>query len=63
MVSQALGLKIKQEMDQGAVRIQFKTGETIEEPELIDQITDFSSKGPRSEDNLLKPEIAAPDRP
>ncbi len=60
MVSQALGMKLLSEMKVGPVRIQFKTGQKIEEPELIDRITDFSSKGPRSEDNLLKPEIAAP---
>ncbi len=62
MVSQALGLRIKDEMNRGSVRIQFKTDETIEEPDLVDQITDFSSKGPRSEDNLIKPEIAAPGK-
>lgn len=60
MVSQALGLKLVSEMALGPVRVQFKTGQLIEEPELIDSITDFSSKGPRSEDNLLKPELAAP---
>ncbi|MGE0529082.1 MAG: S8 family serine peptidase, partial [Bdellovibrionales bacterium] len=60
MISQALGLKLKSELTQGPVHIQFKTGEVIEEPELIDTITEFSSKGPRSEDNLLKPEVAAP---
>ncbi len=32
----------------------------VERPELIDQITSFSSQGPRSEDGLLKPEISAP---
>jgi len=60
MVSQALGMKLLSEMKIGPVTIQFKTGKSIEEPELVDTITDFSSKGPRSEDNLLKPEIAAP---
>lgn len=60
MVSQALGMKLLEEMAIGPVRIQFKTGEKIEEPDLIDSMTDFSSKGPRSEDNLLKPEISAP---
>lgn len=60
MVSQALGMKLISEMQMGAVRIQFKTGQKIEEPELVDSITEFSSKGPRSEDNLIKPEIAAP---
>ncbi|MGE4131182.1 MAG: S8 family serine peptidase [Bdellovibrionales bacterium] len=60
MISQELGLKIRADMEQGEVRIEFKTPEKIFEPELIDTITSFSSKGPRSEDNLLKPEIAAP---
>ncbi|NJL24992.1 MAG: S8 family serine peptidase, partial [Calothrix sp. SM1_5_4] len=60
MISQALGLELKKEMASGPIRIQFKTGEKIEEPEIVDTITGFSSKGPRSEDNLLKPEIAAP---
>ncbi|MBX3022964.1 MAG: S8 family serine peptidase [Bdellovibrionales bacterium] len=60
MITQALGTQLKTDMAAGPVRIQFSTGELIEEPELIDSITEFSSKGPRSEDNLLKPEIAAP---
>lgn len=60
MISQAQGLKALGDMKNGAVTIEFKTSLKIEEPALIDTITDFSSKGPRSEDNLLKPEIAAP---
>lgn len=60
MITQALGMNYLAEMKTGPVHIQFMTGKKIEEPELIDTITDFSSKGPRSEDNLLKPEIAAP---
>ncbi len=61
MITQALGMNFLAEMKTGAaVRIQFVTGKKIEEPDLIDSITEFSSKGPRSEDNLLKPEIAAP---
>lgn len=60
MITQALGLKLKNEMSTAPVRVTFRTGEIISQPELIDTITDFSSKGPRSEDNLLKPEIAAP---
>ncbi len=60
MVSQALGQKLKQEMTLGNVEIQFKTDELIQEPDVIDTITAFSSKGPRIEDNLFKPEIAAP---
>ena len=42
------------------VSFECDSGKNIQEPELIDTITDFSSKGPRSEDNLLKPEIVAP---
>lgn len=60
MIGSDTGTKIIQDLATGEVRIQFKTPEKIYEPELIDSITDFSSKGPRSEDNLFKPEIAAP---
>ncbi len=60
MIGNDTGLKILEDMKTGAVKIQFKTPDKIFEPENIDTITDFSSKGPRSEDNLLKPEIAAP---
>lgn len=60
MVGNDSGARIQREMALGEVKIQFKTDEKIFEPELIDTITDFSSKGPRSEDNLFKPEIAAP---
>ncbi|HMN69311.1 MAG TPA: S8 family serine peptidase, partial [Bdellovibrionales bacterium] len=60
MVSQALGLRLIEEMKVGPTRVQFKNTDILEEPELIDTITSFSSKGPRSQDNLIKPEIAAP---
>lgn len=60
MVSQAVGLQLLTQMKTKPVTVQFKTDKTIEEPGNIDTITDFSSKGPRSEDSLLKPEIAAP---
>jgi subtilisin family serine protease len=62
MVSQAVGLSLIQDMAKGPARVQFKTDRVIELPDNIDTITDFSSKGPRSEDNLLKPEIAAPGK-
>lgn len=42
------------------VSIDFNNGTTIDRPELIDNLTGFSSRGPRSYDGLLKPEIAAP---
>ncbi|MGZ3723110.1 MAG: S8 family serine peptidase, partial [Bdellovibrionales bacterium] len=60
MVSQALGQKFLEIMKTNAVTIDFKTADKIEEPANVDTITDLSSKGPRSEDNLIKPEIAAP---
>ena len=60
MIPQDLGKKIVEALKTTKVDFEFDAGESIKEPELIDTITDFSSKGPRSEDNLLKPEITAP---
>lgn len=60
MISQALGSKLKEEMAAADVVIHFQTPEKIEKPELIDTLTDFSSKGPRSSDGVLKPEISSP---
>lgn len=62
MVSQDMGTKIHEEMKKAPVSVVFKTGEIISEPNRIDSITDFSSKGPRTEDDLIKPEIAAPGK-
>lgn len=52
--------KVKTAMKQADVTIDFKTDEKIEKPGLIDTLTDFTSKGPRSIDGFIKPEIAAP---
>ncbi len=61
MVSQELGATLKEKVAAGtAVVIHFKSDVKIEKPELIDTLTGFSSKGPRSIDGLLKPEISAP---
>lgn len=60
MIAQEHGLKILEDMKAGAVRVNLKNMRTIDEPERIDQMAEFSSKGPRSEDNLIKPEISAP---
>lgn len=60
MISLENGKLILAAMKAKAVSFEFDSGQKIQEPELIDTITDFSSKGPRSEDNLLKPEISAP---
>lgn len=42
------------------VTFDFKTDIKIEKPQLIDTLTDFTSKGPRSIDGFIKPEISAP---
>lgn len=61
MITQELGNLIKASIGSGGEpRIKFLGSLKIEKPELIDQLTDFSSKGPRSIDGFLKPEISAP---
>lgn len=60
MISRAMGQQIQGELKKGSVAIEFKPSEMIEKPELIDQIADFSSQGPRDLDALIKPEITAP---
>ncbi|MBX2994311.1 MAG: S8 family serine peptidase [Bdellovibrionaceae bacterium] len=60
MVTQEMGATLKAELAKGEVVIEFMTSEMILKPELIDTITDFSSKGPRSEDSMIKPEISSP---
>lgn len=59
-VSKTMGEQLKQEMAKGDVYIQFKTQRKVEKPELIDTMASFSSRGPRAEDSLIKPEITAP---
>ncbi len=51
---------LKEEMKLGNVTVQFKTSELVEEPELIDTLAGFSSRGPRLLDSQIKPEISAP---
>jgi subtilisin family serine protease len=60
MISQDLAKKLKAEQSKGQVSIAFKTSVKFEKPQLIDTIASFSSKGPRSIDALIKPEITAP---
>jgi minor extracellular serine protease Vpr len=60
MIRQDVGEQIKAAMKTGTVTVSLKTAEKISKPELIDTLTDFSSKGPRSIDAFLKPEISAP---
>lgn len=60
MITQDLGATLKSSMLASSVLINFKSPHRIEKPELIGTITDFSSKGPRSVDSVLKPEITGP---
>jgi minor extracellular serine protease Vpr len=55
-----LNLDVKAMTQDMSVVINFKEIEKILKPELIDRLTDFSSKGPRSFDSGFKPEITAP---
>ncbi len=60
MVSKAVGEQVAKSLNVGDVIVDFKHTEVIEKPELIDSITDFSSRGPRTDDYGFKPEISAP---
>ncbi len=61
MVSQQIGEKLKASIASGKeMWIDFSTSDRIEEPARIDTLTYFSSRGPRTLDALIKPEISAP---
>lgn len=61
MIAVQAGMKAQEELSKGlVVEFKFKSEKKIEKPEVIDTLTDFSSKGPRSIDGFLKPEISAP---
>lgn len=60
MVSKADGDKIKEAMKNADVVANLTEEEKTEKPELIDTLTGFSSRGPRSLDSAIKPEIVGP---
>lgn len=61
MISKANGLKIQNALKANKkVTYSFSTEFKFSRPEFIDTITGFSSRGPRSEDGIIKPEIVAP---
>ena len=63
MIRQELGEQIKKALDEGTVvTIDVEPSKKFEEPELIDSLTDFSSRGPRSLDSVIKPELSAPGK-
>jgi len=51
---------VKAALQKGAVQVNLKPATKIEKPWLADTVSPFSSRGPRSEDGLIKPEISAP---
>ncbi len=60
MISKALADELKEQMKKGDVISDMTVPKVIEKPQLIDTMADFSSRGPRSIDGALKPEISAP---
>lgn len=61
MISKANGLKIKEALKVNKeVKLGFSTEYKFSRLDYIDTITGFSSRGPRSEDGIIKPEIVAP---
>ncbi len=61
MISKVFGDSIKNALANNlVVEFNFSPGKIITRNELIDTITDFSSRGPRSSDSLIKPEITGP---
>ncbi|WP_304504521.1 S8 family serine peptidase [Bdellovibrio sp. KM01] len=60
MIKQDAGQKIKALLSQGVVTANLKSPTKVEKPWMADTISPFSSRGPRSEDGMIKPEIAAP---
>jgi len=61
MITKAMGQVILKALaDKQIAKINFSSEEKISHPERADLITSFSSRGPRSIDSLIKPEIAAP---
>lgn len=59
-IDQVAGDELSAEVKLGAVTVTFSDNFQLQKPNVIDRITEFSSKGPRSDDLRIKPEIAAP---
>lgn len=60
MINNEVGSKVKAALKTTTVNFYFKADKMIEKKENIDTISTFSSRGPRSMDGFLKPEITAP---
>lgn len=59
-----VGQELKTALGGGAVSVtfseEFRNSVRLDEPELEDAISDFSSRGPRSHDGALKPDLTGP---
>ncbi|MBC7371811.1 MAG: S8 family serine peptidase, partial [Bdellovibrionaceae bacterium] len=60
MVAKSVGDAIKAKLATEKVTVDLKPTERVEKPWMADTMSPFSSRGPRSEDGLIKPEISAP---
>lgn len=60
MISRKDGQQIREELTRGIVSVDLKSSEKVEKAWMVDTISTFSSRGPRSEDGMIKPEISAP---
>ena len=61
MVTKAIGDAIKEAQKNGKeVVFNFSPGQIISRDDLIDTMANFSSRGPRSIDSLIKPEVSGP---
>jgi len=61
MIGLTPGKTIRKAVQAGTIVIaNLKSDKKTSKPEIIDTLTDFSSRGPRSEDSIIKPEISAP---
>ena len=61
MVTKNIGDAIKAAMKTNQeIVFNFSPGKIISREDLIDTMTNFSSRGPRSIDSLIKPEVSGP---
>jgi len=61
MITKAAATTIKSALKSNTeVVFNFTSGQVISRDDLIDTMTDFSSRGPRSIDSLIKPEVSGP---
>ncbi len=60
LISLATGNLFESSILASSVEVHLQDGITSSQPDLVDLIRDFSSRGPSTKGNLLKPELAAP---